>query len=440
MTSYSSIVQELFDLQKFAIKLGLDNIRFLCDQMSNPQNTYPVIHVAGTNGKGSTSFFTASILQAMGLKTGLFTSPHLMDFRERVTVNGKKISRAFVSSFWDEYKKIILRRRATFFDTTTAMALLYFKEQKVDVAIIETGLGGRLDSTNVVRPEIAVITPIHFDHEKQLGSTLGEIAAEKAGIIKPGCAVFSAAQNGEALAALKQRLAPEQAFFYLPEILKFTLREETLAHTRFDISDRLNTASFSNIFSRQLGGFQAENQCLAYSVSRFFIDQQKRSFSEALFRTVLADTIWPGRLQRIRKNPDVLFDVSHNFAGISRTMEFLQRLIPKQNLHILIGMVDDKDYGKSARFIAERAARITVTEPQTHRKLPAQTLAKALSGSNIPITSIKDFYEAYEFSYKQLQKGHTLLVTGSHYLTGVLLEKQKPTQSDFFASSRIAGS
>jgi len=422
MSSYTSVVQELFDLQKFAIKLGLENIRYLCAAMGNPQSTYPVIHVAGTNGKGSTSFFTASVLQAMGLKTGLFTSPHLVDFRERITVNGEKINQTFITSFWKEYKNTILQRQATFFDTTAAMALLYFKEQKVDVAVIETGLGGRLDSTNIVQPEIAVITPIHFDHEKQLGSTLREIAGEKAGIIKPGCSVFSAEQEPEALTELKQHLAPRQPFFYLPDFIKCSVKELTLEHTRFDLWDTANGAELLNITSRQLGGFQAQNQCLAYSVSRYFLEQHKYSFSEEIFRKVLAGTIWPGRLERVSREPDVIFDVSHNYAGISRTLEFLQQLIPKQNLHVLIGMVDDKDYQKSVRFIAGRVERVTVTEPQTHRKLDAETLAQAFHDYGVLYNIIKDFNEAYEFSYRQLKKGQTLLVTGSHYLTGALLK------------------
>ncbi len=424
MSSYLSVVQELFDLQKFAIKLGLDNIRFLCEKMDNPQAAYPVIHIAGTNGKGSTSFFIAVILQAMGLKTGLFTSPHLMDFRERITVNGIKINQRFIISFWQEYKNTILQRRATFFDTTAAMAFRYFKEQGVDVAVIETGLGGRLDSTNIVQPQVVALTPIHFDHEKQLGNSLREIAAEKAGIIKPGCSVFSAKQEPEALAELKRHLSPQEPFYYLPDFLNCMIDEATLVHTRFQIEDSLNNTVLSNVTSRQLGGFQAENQCLAYSVCRLFLKQHKIPFSEEIFRKVLAEIIWPGRLERVSREPDIFFDVSHNFAGISKTLEFLQKQIPRERFHILIGMVDDKDYLKSARFIAERAGRITITEPETHRKLQAETLAKAFDDCGVLCTVIKDFNEAYEFSYKQLEKGHTLLVTGSHYLSGALLKNR----------------
>ncbi|MCK5852589.1 bifunctional folylpolyglutamate synthase/dihydrofolate synthase, partial [bacterium] len=199
MMDYQSAISEIYDLQKYAIKLGLDNIKFLMNSLNNPHNQYPVIHIAGTNGKGSTAFYIAGILQAMGMNTGLFTSPHLVDFRERIQVNGHKIEKSFIVDFWQREKKTILSREATFFDTTTALGLDYFKMKNVDVAVVETGLGGRLDSTNIVDSEIAVITPIDFDHQKQLGTTLKKIAYEKAGIIKKKSVVFSAIQQQSAL-------------------------------------------------------------------------------------------------------------------------------------------------------------------------------------------------------------------------------------------------
>jgi len=184
MISYSQTVEQLFDLQKYAIKLGLENITLLSKNFGDPHLKYPTIHIAGTNGKGSTSFFISKILQTTGLKVGLFTSPHLVDFRERIRINDELIATEYVTSFWQEVKELVLKLEATFFDTTTLLAFKYFSDQNVDVAIIETGLGGRLDSTNILKPEIAVLTPIAYDHQKQLGKTIEKIAYEKAGIIK----------------------------------------------------------------------------------------------------------------------------------------------------------------------------------------------------------------------------------------------------------------
>ena len=189
---YKAVVNELFDLQKFAIKLGLHNITALSSLLGNPHMQYPSIHIAGTNGKGSTSFYIAQILQACGLKVGLFTSPHLVDFRERIRVDNLLINEDDVISFWQTIKKEVLELQATFFDTTTLMAFDYFAKQRVDVAVFETGLGGRLDSTNIIQPECCVITPIGLDHQHFLGDTLSKIAVEKAGIIKNSADVFLA--------------------------------------------------------------------------------------------------------------------------------------------------------------------------------------------------------------------------------------------------------
>jgi len=422
MSAYENTVKQIFDLQKFAIKLGLDNIRFLCSVLEDPHKKFPVIHVAGTNGKGSTSFFIAAILHGMGLKTGLFTSPHLVDFRERITIDSKKIDRKFVLSFWTEIKEKVLQRKATFFDVTTAMAFSYFQKHSVDVAIIETGLGGRLDSTNIVDPEIVVITPIDFDHEKHLGNTLTEIASEKAGIIKPGCSVFLAAQPEEVRTELKNRMNLSNTFYYLPETVTLSITEQSLTHISFNLKDQLRKIEYSNIKSLQLGEFQTDNQSLAYIVARHFLEKNHFPFSEKFFRQVLSEKFWPGRLQQIKRNPDVFFDVSHNYAGISRTLNYLHKFIKRNKLHILIGLVEDKDYTKIAHFISQMAVQVVVTEPDTHRKLQADTLAFAFQNSGQMVKIIKDSDKAFEFSLKQLRKGHTLLVIGSHYLIGHLLK------------------
>lgn len=203
MDLYTQTTQQLFDLQKYAIKLGLENISYLCQVFGNPQLKFPIIHIAGTNGKGSTAFYISNILQTCGLKVGLYTSPHLVDFRERIRINNQLIEKDYIIQFWKEIKESVLRLKATFFDTTTLMALKYFADKEVDVAVIETGLGGRLDSTNIVKPDMVVITPIGYDHQKQLGKTLKLIAFEKAGIIKDKCIVFVSEQKRSVLNVIK---------------------------------------------------------------------------------------------------------------------------------------------------------------------------------------------------------------------------------------------
>jgi dihydrofolate synthase/folylpolyglutamate synthase len=205
MSRYSTTLFEIFDLQKYAIKLGLENITYLSKIVNNPHLKYPTIHIAGTNGKGSTAIILQQILMEHGFKVGLYTSPHLVSFNERIRINNNLIENQFIIDFWDTIKKFVLEKKATFFDTTTCLAFEYFYQRKVDVAIFETGLGGRLDSTNIIQPEATLLTPISFDHQKQLGNTLTDIAMEKAGIIKQNSHLFLGHQNEEVHSYFKSK-------------------------------------------------------------------------------------------------------------------------------------------------------------------------------------------------------------------------------------------
>ncbi len=416
-------IRELFDLQKFAIKLGLDNIRALSERLQHPHLAYPVIHVAGTNGKGSTSFFIAKILEAHGLRVGLFTSPHLADFRERITINGEKIDSEAIQIFWEQHKKFILQCKATFFDTTTAMGFDYFRNQKVDVAVIETGLGGRLDSTNIVEPRLVVLTPIHFDHEKQLGNTLEQIAAEKAAIIKPDAAVFSARQPEEALSVIKKHLRPEHRFSYLPNIIEATIQTSVLGKTVYTLQDKLRSCAFNHLQSRQIGDYQVQNQSLAYAVSRYFMEQEHIPFSESAFRSALADQQWAGRLQLISRQPDVVLDVSHNPAGIEASFSFIRK--EQKPVNTLIGLVEDKNHEAIAATVARYSQRIIITEPETHRKLAAETLQAAFTQLKKESEIIKDSVAAFELLKKETQPNEIMLAIGSHYLIGAILRTGK---------------
>ena len=422
MSTYQQIVSELFDLQKYAIKLGLDNIHALMKNLGNPHLAYPVIHVAGTNGKGSTSFFMAKILENAGLKVGLYTSPHLADFRERIQVNGQQIDETIVMDFWQQIRELVLSRKATFFDTTTAMSLHHFRTQQVDVAIIETGLGGRLDSTNIVLPELVVITPIHFDHEKQLGNTLKQIAGEKAGIIKNNAIVISAGQENKALEVIKEKSVDAETFYYLPDALNIKSEANTLDGMEFTIQDHFHKQTFQQLTCRQLGDYQLNNIALAYFASRIYMNKNNISHNRNQLKRALKENQWPGRIQLISKNPNIIFDVSHNFIGIQKTLNYLSGLIEAETLHILIALVQDKDYLAIAETISQYSRDITIGELDTHRKLDGELLLRALKKPNRRVNLIKDLNEAYDFCRKQLPRHATLLVIGSHYPIGSLLK------------------
>jgi dihydrofolate synthase/folylpolyglutamate synthase len=204
LQEYKNTLNFLFGLQKFGMKFGLENIKHLLDFLENPETNYPTVHIAGTNGKGSTAAMIASILTASGYKTGLYTSPHLIDFTERIRIDGKPISSKEVVIYGKKLKSQIQKSKATFFEATTAIAFQYFSDKNVDVALIETGLGGRLDATNVIKPELSIITTIGMDHSEQLGNTIQSIASEKAGIIKSRTPCITSVKNASALKIIKQ--------------------------------------------------------------------------------------------------------------------------------------------------------------------------------------------------------------------------------------------
>lgn len=421
MNSYENTLSEIYSLQEFAIKLGLENITRLCQALGQPQKSCPVIHLAGTNGKGSTAFYTASILQAMGLKVGLFTSPHLMDYRERITINGRKISKSFVVDFWKSYKSLIFRLKATFFDTTTALALSYFATQKVDVAVIETGLGGRLDSTNIVQPEYVALTPIDFDHEKQLGYSLKEIALEKAGIIKDGAAVFCAKQHPQVLEALSSRLKPSNRMFYLPDHVQTEICQQSLQGTSFNLHDLIHRLDYTGLFTKQLGPFQTDNIALAYLLCRVYLRETHTVFLDEAFTATLKSVRWPGRLQVVRKEPTVIVDVSHNLHGIAHTINFLVKQLQGKKLNVLLGLVKDKNHPEIVRLLARHADRFFITEPDTPRALNGQELEKICRQYHHSVELIKDWRDAYELSIRHTDPQAVLLIIGSHYLVGSIL-------------------
>lgn len=422
MPDYSTVIKQIYDLQEYAIKLGLDNITALMNYLENPHRNYPVIHIAGTNGKGSTAFFLAQILSACGLKTGLFTSPHLSDYRERVRIDNELIDEMSIIDFWEKVRFLVMKQKATFFDTSTALALDYFKNKMVDVAVIETGLGGKLDSTNIVHAEICVITPINFDHQKQLGNSLQSIAAEKAGIIKAGCTVITAAQPIDAKEAIIAHLSSTNTQRDIDDYIQTNINSISLEGSVFDLIDMHYHTKYSGIKTRQIGDFQIRNIALAYATVREFLDKRGIPFREESLKSALKEAVWPGRLQRVGRSPDIFFDVSHNQSGIEKTLHFLRRFIPANKLHIITGLVQDKNHDQIAAVLAANCAQITVCEPDTHRRLDGKILYDEIKKTQKNVRLIKDAVKAYESTKINMRQDETLLVIGSHYLIGSLLK------------------
>ncbi len=401
-----------------AYKADLKNTIALCSFLGNPQDKIKTIHIAGTNGKGSTSHMLAAIFQQAGYKTGLYTSPHLKDFRERIKVNGEMISQDFVIDFVEKIKVISEEISPSFFELTFVMALEYFVQQQTEIAIIETGLGGRLDSTNVITPDLSIITNISFDHMDILGDSLEKIAVEKAGIIKPGVPVVI----GETIAATKNVFLNKAKEVDAPIFFcenKFEIKSalsaiENLSLEVYDKSHQKNEK-----FNLDLTGlYQQKNLLTVLSAIEVIKEDYPLSQSDikAALNNVKKLTGLHGRWELIHKDPLIILDVAHNEDGIKNLVNQIN--ISKYNhLHIIIGMVKDKEVEKVLVQLPSNA-KYYFTKSQIPRALPENDLfakAKAFHLKGVAYPTVK---EALKAAMTAAFKDDMILVCGSVFVAG----------------------
>jgi dihydrofolate synthase/folylpolyglutamate synthase len=380
-----------------AFKKDLTNIRALCEALGQPHERLRAIHIAGTNGKGSTAHMLASVLQAAGLKVGLYTSPHYRDFRERIKINGELMPEEAVVDFVEQYETLFQTIKPSFFEITVAMAFDYFAKEQVDWAVVEVGMGGRLDSTNILMPELCVITNISYDHMQFLGETLPEIAGEKAGIIKPGIPVVISETQEETQEVFLKKAAEESA----PIIFADQHYEARLVQSGFEVSHydiyKKGTLHLEQLELNAYGDYQRKNlQAVLQAIESL---HPKQPVSETNLRTGLRElrtsTRFIGRWQVLGKAPLILCDSAHNEAGISLAMQELNRL-SFERLHIVYGMVSDKDPEKVLRLLP-REATYYFARPDIPRGLEAEKLAQAaqrLSLKGLVYPSVNEALEA----------------------------------------------
>ena len=342
-----------------AFKKNLDNIKALCKHLGQPQKQFPSIHLAGTNGKGSTAHLISSVLQAKGLKVGLYTSPHYRDFRERIKINGEYIPKHEVIHFVKEHRAAFEKIQPSFFEITVAMAFQYFAQQEVDVAIIETGLGGRLDSTNVIVPLLSIITNISFDHQQFLGNTLVKIAGEKAGIIKKGVPVIIGEEQKACKKVFQERAKKKAAkLYFASRYYQLHLLDKTEDKSIYQVTRRKETY-FDHLEVEIHGAYQEKNIATALmAVERL---QQMKLFADltadhvrAGFKNLKARTNFKGRWQYISHAPRILADSAHNKAGLELAVEALRDLEYDQ-LHFVLGTVNDKDIDQILTLLPKEA-------------------------------------------------------------------------------------
>jgi len=390
----------------------LDHTLDLLDQCNNPHKNLNVVHIAGTNGKGSTSSMVASILESAGYRVGLYTSPHLLRFNERISVNDECISNNEIISFIDAYKEDIDRISSTFFETTTAMALTHFANKKVDFAVIEVGLGGRLDSTNVVVPKVTAITPISLDHREILGGDLLSIANEKGGIIKKNIPLILGLQDESVNAHLhkiaKQKNAP---VVDIEEIKEISLSS---VGTRFKIKS-------GNYLTPLLGHHQAHNAVTAINVVKSIIP--KINFST--IQEGLKKTIWNGRLQKISNNLPLYYDVAHNSAGISVTIQTIKSVYGKMP-HIVLCLKGNKEIELISSALKNKYEKLIITGSSKMKLMEAKELAQALAknGLNYNIEIKNDYNDAFNFLIDSISlTNQPGIIMGSHYIAKAVFDK-----------------
>jgi len=408
-----------------AIKPNLDNTIAICEFLGHPEKKIKTIHIAGTNGKGSTSHMLASIFQEAGYKTGLYTSPHLYDFRERIKVNGEMCSQDFVIDFTDKIKTCIEKIEPSFFEITVGMAFDYFVQEKVDIAIIETGLGGRLDSTNVIEPELSIITNIGFDHMALLGNTLEAIASEKAGIIKKDTPVVIGALDPATKNVFEEKAIQENAAIYFAEnFIEFKSFQNNWQNALFEFNQPLIHALDAPLFPKNFtiecdlpAKYQAKNlkavlvaaQLLSTMGWKLKANKVMKALSQIKKNNGLM-----GRWECIQDSPRVILDVAHNEHGIHALLEQLASLHYPQ-LHIVTGMVKDKDVQSVLKLLPKNALYY-FTQSHIPRALPVNELADqaAVIGLNGP--SYEDVNLALHDAIKNANHNDLILVIGSVFL------------------------
>ncbi|MBX3241515.1 MAG: bifunctional folylpolyglutamate synthase/dihydrofolate synthase [Chitinophagaceae bacterium] len=399
-----------------AIKKDLTNTRALCEKIGNPQHQLKTIHVAGTNGKGSVSHMLAAILRQNGYNTGLYTSPHLYDFRERIKVNGNMITQEFVTRFTEKMRSAIEEIHPSFFEITVAMAFEYFATQKVNVAVIETGLGGRLDSTNIIVPEVAVITNIGMDHMNILGDSIEEIAREKAGIIKKDTPVVIGESDPWTTTIFTETAAGKNApiVFADREMYNDNFRQ---GHYLLE-ADILNNRQEKTIYHLDLPGIYQVKNLITVLATVKELQKAGWKIQENETKTALASvkklTGLHGRWEVIHEHPMVVLDVGHNKDGIKQVSEQIE-LTDYHRLHIIIGMVKDKDVSAVIDLLP-REASYYFTKAQIPRALPEEALAalahqKGYSGSAYP-----DVNSALRAALTRADKKDMILICGSVFI------------------------
>ena len=410
---YQQCLEEMYDLRRFGIVLGLDVISGMLSNLGNPHHAFTCMHIAGTNGKGSIASALANILYHAGWTVGLYTSPHLVRFNERIRINNEEISDEGVVAAYEAVRSAHHgHREATFFEYTTAMALHAFKQAQVDWAVIETGMGGRLDATNIVTPEIAVISNINMEHREYLGHTIKAIAGEKAGIIKPGRPVITGARQKRALAEIRRTAEMHAAPFYrLGEHFRVRRRPAAGDFTYFGVNH-----VWPGMKTRLTGSYQVDNAAIVLAACELLMEAG--ALDPDAVQKGLQSHQWPGRLEMIPTEPPILIDGAHNLMAARHLAAFLREQMANREITLVIGILDDKPSPAMLQSLVPLCHRVIFTRPQIERSLPADTLYESARPLLRRGEIIENVADALSHAYDTTGPGGLVCVAGSLYVVG----------------------
>lgn len=421
--NYNEALQFIHESHKFGMRLGLDNIKKLLELLGNPQDNLNIIHVAGTNGKGSTCSFISSILKESGYKVGLYTSPFLETFTERIRVNGENIEEEEVGkivSLIKEKIEIMVSEGYSYpteFEIVTAMAFYYYNQEKVDFVALEVGLGGRYDATNVIdKPVVSAITSISLDHTGILGDTLAKIAFEKGGIIKEDCPTIVYPQQEEASEVIKNICAEKKSKYIECDFKNIEIKSSNINSQIYNCN--INGKELNDLEIKLIGDHQIKNSIVALNVIEYLNDIKITNISEENIRKGLLETKWPGRIEKISENPMFIIDGAHNEEGAKSLANSIEKYFENKNKILVIGMLEDKDIDSVLDLLIPKFNKVITTTPDNPRAIDANKLKEKIERYNIEVTCKPNIKEAVDYALEISNKDDVIISAGSLYMIG----------------------
>jgi len=422
-SEYDRTLHYLFGLRTFGIHLGLEVSRSLAKKIGNPQNQFPAVHVAGTNGKGSICALIESVLREKGFKIGLYTSPHLIDFNERIRVNGVAISDEAIIEYADSLKESVEKSGASFFEVTTVIALKYFADMEVDIAVIETGLGARLDTTMLVNPVITAITSINIDHAKYLGDTIKKIAEEKSFVMREGIPCVVSENSDEVLEVIEKH-AEKSGTELVMATAKCRISNVNFKNDGLIFDAEIEDTILKDISVPIMGVHQIENIQSALTVLQ---NMPGISISEEEMRNGINNVSVLGRMEIVSKDPLVIYDVAHNPSAIKSLFRSLKKHYPEKYIVALAALLSEKDYKKIINELSGKCEKLICSEIPGHNSVSASILSEECNKREIDSVKIPEFDNALLTGLNTVEEESLLIIFGSHYFAENIYTKFSST-------------